>query len=83
MQPGSTKQPTDMKTLRKHEGVVVPMVTPVNGAGHIDEPAVERLVDHLLVGQVDGIFVLGTTGEGGAVLPAERDRSRARRGREG
>jgi 4-hydroxy-tetrahydrodipicolinate synthase len=61
-----------MKTQRKHEGVVVPMVTPVNEAGHVDEPAVTRLVDHLLVGEVNGIFVLGTTGEGGAVLHNER-----------
>jgi len=48
----------------KHHGVVVPMVTPVNHAGGLDEVAVDRLVDFLIAGGVDGIFVLGTTGEG-------------------
>src|SRR5437879_4806437 len=51
----------------RHEGVVVPMVTPVNAAGDLDEPAVDRLIDFLLTGGVSGIFVLGTTGEGVSV----------------
>jgi len=44
-------------------GVIVPMVTPVTPAGALDEPAVRRVIDHLIRGGVDGIFVLGTTGE--------------------
>ena len=52
----------------------MPMVTPVTAAGKLDKPATERLIDHLVAGGVDGIFVLGTTGEGAAV-PA-RDRRR-------
>jgi 2-dehydro-3-deoxy-D-pentonate aldolase len=55
----------------QHNGVVVPMVTPVTTTGQLDEPAVERMVDFLLCGGVDGIFVLGTTGEGVSV-PRER-----------
>ena len=51
----------------KHHGLVVPMVTPVTKDGTLDETAVERLVDFLLAGGVDGIFVLGTTGEGHSV----------------
>jgi 4-hydroxy-tetrahydrodipicolinate synthase len=43
------------------------MVTPVTPAGELDEAAVERLVEFLLAGNVNGIFVLGTTGEGEAV----------------
>lgn len=58
----------------KHHGLVVPMVTPVTKSGSLDEPAVERLVDFLLAGGVDGIFVLGTTGEGASVPQSFRHR---------
>ena len=53
-----------MNTRLKPGGVVVPMVTPVTADGRLDEPAVDRLVDFLVAGGVDGIFVMGTTGEG-------------------
>ncbi len=43
------------------------MVTPVTASGGLDEVAVDRLVDSLLAGGVEGIFVLGTTGEGANV----------------
>jgi 2-dehydro-3-deoxy-D-pentonate aldolase len=59
-----------MKDSNPHfqpRGVVVPMVTPVTNSGDLDEEAVDRLVDFLLAGGVDGIFVLGTTGEGVSV----------------
>ncbi|TAK91920.1 MAG: dihydrodipicolinate synthase family protein [Verrucomicrobia bacterium] len=62
-----TKLPIEAVNDHKHHGVVVPMVTPVNGHGALDEPAVDRLVDFLLAGRVNGVFVLGTTGEGTAV----------------
>lgn len=63
-----------MKTEFKPHGVVVPMITPVTTAGALDEPAVDRLVDSLLAGGVEGIFVLGTTGEGNHVPRAFRRR---------
>jgi len=56
-----------MKNGSRHHGVVVPMVTPVTQAGGLDEVAVDRLVDYLIGGGVNGVFVLGTTGEGVAV----------------
>lgn len=56
-----------MKNSLKYHGVVVPMVTPVTANGGLDEPALDRLVDSLLAGPVDGIFVMGTTGEGSAI----------------
>jgi 4-hydroxy-tetrahydrodipicolinate synthase len=61
-----------MNNGHKHYGVVVPMVTPVTPGGQLDEPAVNRLVDFLLAGDVDGVFVLGTTGEGVSVPRAFR-----------
>ena len=43
------------------------MITPVTAAGLLDEPAAERLVEFLISGGVEGVFVLGTTGEAAAV----------------
>ena len=51
-----------MKTSPKHRGVIVPLVTPVNAAGELDEAAATRLVDHLASNGC-GMLVLGTTGE--------------------
>lgn len=53
------------------EGLSVAMVTPFR-QGEIDYPALDRLIDHLLDGGVDGIIPLGTTGEGPTVSLAER-----------
>ena len=56
-----------MKNGLKSEGTVVPMVTPITADGGLDEMALTRLVETLLAGGVEGIFVLGTTGEGANV----------------
>jgi 4-hydroxy-tetrahydrodipicolinate synthase len=56
-----------MKNGLKYHGAVVPMVTPFTAQGALDEAALNRLVDSLLAGGVEGIFVLGTTGEGAHV----------------
>ena len=49
---------------KTYHGVIVPMVTPLTMNGELDEPALRRVIDHLVTGGVQGIFVLGTTGEG-------------------
>ncbi|MEI6197556.1 MAG: dihydrodipicolinate synthase family protein, partial [Verrucomicrobiota bacterium] len=56
---------------KKYQGVVVPMVTPITPAGAVDLFAANRIVEHLLQGGVDGVFALGTTGEGASVPQAE------------
>lgn len=53
------------------EGLSVAMVTPFR-KGEIDYPALDRLLDHLLDGGVDGVIPLGTTGEGPTVSLEER-----------
>jgi len=58
--------------VKLYHGVVVPMVTPFTSDGNLDEPAVRRLIDHLLDAGVAGIFVLGTTGEEASMPPAMR-----------
>ena len=59
---------------KKFRGVVVPMVTPTNPTGSLDEPAAGRLIDSLLRAGVDGVFVLGTTGEAASVPRSVRMR---------
>ncbi len=57
-----------MSSFPRHHGVIVPLVTPVQPDGSLDEAAAERLVDHLASNGC-GMLVLGTTGEV-ASLPA-------------
>jgi 4-hydroxy-tetrahydrodipicolinate synthase len=45
-------------------GIIVPMVTPLKDHETIDGPGLERLIEHILNGNVQGLFILGTTGEG-------------------
>lgn len=45
------------------KGIIVPLVTPADAGGNIDEAGTARLVEHVIKGGVHGIFVLGSTGE--------------------
>ncbi|MEU1514348.1 dihydrodipicolinate synthase family protein [Streptomyces sp. NPDC005811] len=44
-------------------GVIPPVCTPLTPDREVDVPSLCRLVDHLLEGGVDGLFVLGSTSE--------------------
>jgi 4-hydroxy-tetrahydrodipicolinate synthase len=55
------------------EGLSVAMVTPFRD-GRLDEAAVERLIDHLLDGGVNGIVPAGCTGEAATLDLAEREK---------
>ena len=46
------------------KGLIPPMVTPLNAKRQLDKAGVKKMVKHLVDGGVDGIFLLGTTGEG-------------------
>ena len=48
------------KTLK---GIIPPMITPLLNTNTLDKKSVELLVEHLIKGGVNGIFILGTTGE--------------------
>ena len=50
----------DLTTLR---GVLPALVTPLTEDGAVDEPAVGRLIEHVLAGGVNGLLPLGSTGE--------------------
>lgn len=47
----------------KVQGVIVPLITPLDGSGRIHRKGLRRLIDHVVKGGVDGIFLAGTTGE--------------------
>lgn len=52
--------------MKKYNGVIVPMVTPVTGERKLDEESVVRICDYLASNGVS-ILVLGTTGESPSV----------------
>jgi 4-hydroxy-tetrahydrodipicolinate synthase len=53
-------------------GIVVPMGSPFTAEGRIDRAAAHRIVNHLVAGGVQGVFVLGTMGEGLSMPLEER-----------
>jgi 4-hydroxy-tetrahydrodipicolinate synthase len=55
------------------EGLSVAMVSPFRD-GRLDEGAVDRLIDHLLSGGVQGLVPAGCTGEAAALDLAEREK---------
>jgi len=46
------------------DGVIVPLLTPVDENEHVDESALRALVGHCIRGGADGLFVGGTSGFG-------------------
>lgn len=53
-------------------GVLVALATPITSDGEVDEPAVQRLVDHVVAGGVHGVLALGSTGETASLDEASR-----------
>ncbi len=48
---------------RRFRGIITPLVTPLADRDTLDEPGLKRLVEHVIAGGVQGIFILGSTGE--------------------
>ena len=44
-------------------GIIPPLVTPLIDNETLDVESLERLIEHLIAGGVNGLFILGTTGE--------------------
>jgi 4-hydroxy-tetrahydrodipicolinate synthase len=44
-------------------GIIPPLVTPLKDNETLDVESLENLIEHLIVGGVHGLFILGTTGE--------------------
>lgn len=55
---------------QRFAGVIPPIVTPMTETGDLDVAGLERLLAHVMQGNVHGVFALGTTGEGPSLDPA-------------
>lgn len=58
----------------KLEGLIVPLITPLCSDESLDEASLERLVEHVITGGVDSIFVLGSCGGFPGLDDAARER---------
>ena len=56
----------------KFGGAVVPLVTPATAGGQVDFAAMDCLIESQIAAGVEGVLVLGTTGEGPCVPRALR-----------
>ena len=61
-----------MTTATALTGVIPPVCTPLTPDFEVDTASLTRLVDHLLAGGVDGLFVLGSTSEVAFLTDAHR-----------
>ncbi len=53
-----------MELPKPIRGIIPPMITPLISRDRLDHAGLERLIEHILGGGVQGLFILGTTGEG-------------------
>src|SRR3954447_26719101 len=44
-------------------GIITPMITPLSDRDALDVAGLERLIEHIVGGGVNGLFILGTSGE--------------------
>jgi len=44
-------------------GIIPPMITPLTDRDTLDVAGLERLIEHIIAGGVNGLFILGTSGE--------------------
>lgn len=49
---------------KKFKGIIVPLVTPLTPDRKPDPEGLEKIIEYVIQGGVDGIFILGTAGEG-------------------
>lgn len=61
-----------MLDITRLTGVIPALITPLTEGGTVDEPAVGRLVDHVLAAGVHGLSPLGSTGEGASLDESSR-----------
>ena len=61
-----------MSCIEHFTGIIVPLLTPVDDKGEVDDPSLRRLVDYAIGGNVNAIVALGTTGEFPSLTPEQR-----------
>src|SRR5437773_2647585 len=63
-----------MLGIKQLRGVLPALVSPLRENGEPDDPAIGRLVDHVLAGGVHGLVALGSTGEAASLSESSRRR---------
>jgi dihydrodipicolinate synthase/N-acetylneuraminate lyase len=58
-------------------GVLLPIITPFDDKVRVDEPVMRQLIDFHIKAGVQGLFVLGSTGQGPAMTNKERRQAAA------
>src|ERR671936_290561 len=58
-------------------GVLLPILTPFDEKARVDEEIMRQLVDFHIAAGVQGLFVLGSTGQGPAMAVEERKKAAA------
>lgn len=71
--PAQREERDQVSISTTYSGVIPPVVTPLTDDGSVDRASLERVVQHLLDGGVDGLFALGSTGETVFLTDAQRD----------
>jgi dihydrodipicolinate synthase/N-acetylneuraminate lyase len=61
-----------MFKLEELTGVLPALISPLKSDGGVDEPAVRRMVEHVIKGGVRGVLALGSTGETASLDEAAR-----------
>ena len=56
-------------------GILVPVITPFDEKGRVDEAMLRKLVDFYVEASVQGLFVLGSSGQGPVMSVPERKRA--------
>lgn len=57
------------------KGILIPVITPFDEQGLVDEPVLRRLVDFYVAAAVQGLFALGSSGQGPVMSTPERKRA--------
>lgn len=59
--------------MHTFHGTIPPVVTPFTAKGELDLPSLDRVVDHLIDGGMNGLFILGSSGQVAYLTDDERD----------
>ena len=63
---------------KRFTGMIPPVVTPFTAEGEVDLEALDRVIEHLIEGGMNGLFILVTSGEVAYLNDAQRDAVTAR-----
>ncbi|MCZ6906687.1 MAG: dihydrodipicolinate synthase family protein [Deltaproteobacteria bacterium] len=57
------------------QGILIPVITPFDDKGLVDEPMLRELIDFYIQASVQGLFFLGSSGQGPVMSVAERKKT--------